>query len=450
MSIVPLLNRRKLFSDGDCTGTAKPYTQVQYGVTFTHTMNTRGVNGLLLALIVGVLPVSGAEAPPPSAAEVEALQQRLAQAEEAIRDLQDGPAREAGGLRFPGSERLLISGQGGVAWFENQHPDGSPDSGFRVDEALLFLEAQLHSQAFLFTEIKFLERESQDESTELGELYVDVEDPLPLGGAAGLLSVRAGRFDTPFGEEYLTRDASLNPLISHSLADIWGVDEGVALYGRAGSCDYIMAVQNAGVPVVKEGDDDKAIIGRLGYEPCKTVRLSVSALRTGDLDAAEDEKSELWFGNGFFVRIGAPETTTKFHVDMIEGDARWRWRGGHVAGALGYLEYDDNDTAADNRCEAVYYSVEVVQTVRGGLYGATRFSQIQARDGFPIIGQADYPRLLAPPWVEDIWRLSTGLGYRWSPNLILKAEYSVEQGDDTEGQDLEDADLASVELAFRF
>lgn len=36
-----------------------------------------------------------------------------------------------------------------------------------------------------------------------------------------------------------------NPLISHSLSDLWGIDPGVELYGTVGDFNYVVAVQMA-------------------------------------------------------------------------------------------------------------------------------------------------------------------------------------------------------------
>ena len=97
-----------------------------------------------------------------------------------------------------------------------------------------------------FTELKLLPREANDEHFQLGELYVDFEDVLS-SWRPGLLNVRAGRVNVPFGEEYLARGPIANQLISHSLSDIWGCDEGVEIYGRIGPVQYVVAVQNGGV-----------------------------------------------------------------------------------------------------------------------------------------------------------------------------------------------------------
>ena len=68
----------------------------------------------------------------------------------------------------------------------------------------------------------------------------------------------------------------------------------------------MVAVQNGGAPVARDFNGDKAVVGRLGYDPTRWLHLSVSAMRTGDLDVNDDFLSELWFGGGWFRSIGTP------------------------------------------------------------------------------------------------------------------------------------------------
>ena len=51
---------------------------------------------------------------------------------------------------------------------------------------------------------------------------------------------------------------------------------------------------------------------------------------------------------------------------------------------------------------------------------------------------------------EEIWRLSLGLGYRWSQNLLVKAEYSFERGKELGGKKRNHEDLFGIEAAFKF
>ncbi len=91
----------------------------------------------------------------------------------------------------------------------------------------------------------------------------------------------------PFGEEYMNRYAMENPLISHSLSDFWGIDQGVELYGKFGKFSYAAAVQNGGNGGVEDFDGDKSIAGRISFDPNQHWHFSVSGMRTGDLNVQE-------------------------------------------------------------------------------------------------------------------------------------------------------------------
>ena len=127
----------------------------------------------------------------------------------------------------------------------------------------LFVEAPLWTDTYFFSELNLTQREDPTESLQLGELYVDFENVSRLWHQDKLLNLRIGRMDIPFGEEYLVRDSIDNPLITHSLSDIWGVDEGVELYGAYGKFSYVAAVQNGGHPEFRDFNSDKSITARV-------------------------------------------------------------------------------------------------------------------------------------------------------------------------------------------
>jgi hypothetical protein len=191
-------------------------------------------------------------------------------------------------------------------------------------------------------------RESNDDSFNLGETYIELDNISSLWGADGLATLRIGRMDIPFGEEYRMRDPIDNPLVSHSLPDIWGIDEGIEVFGQIGPADYAFAIQNGGRPAFQDFDGDKSIAARIGFEPTEWLRVSGSAMRTGNLDSENDFISEVWIGNAVFRAIGPPETTTTFSADMVEFDAAIDWEGGHINSLVGWAWYDDNDSVSDN------------------------------------------------------------------------------------------------------
>jgi hypothetical protein len=361
----------------------------------------------------------------------------------------DALPKAASGFKM---SKLNISGEGAVAFFDTQSNGAYPNAEFRVDEAKLFLEAAVWDDVYFFSELNLATREYKDLNLRLGETYIDFENVSKLWKRDKMLSLRVGRIDVPFGEEYLSRDAIDNPLISHSLSDAWGVDEGIELYGAAGKLSYVVALQNGGVCGTRDFNADKSVAGRMGFDPTRWLHLSVSGMRTGDLAAPQDQDylSELWFGNAWFRSIGTPATTT-FHANLLEGDVQVRWARGHLNAFGGYAAYDDNDPARSNARDIFYYSVEAVQSFSKKWYAASRFSQILAEKGYPIPGHGNLGKyFFSPIQTEDIWRWSLGLGYRWSDNLLIKAEYAIEQGQEVSGKDRTHQNLFAIEVAMKF
>lgn len=378
--------------------------------------------------------------------EIRALQERVDVLERQSREPAPHTESIAGNLK----ENVLLGGEGAVAFFDSGNGGKFPNQEFRVDEARLSIDVRLLESAFLYTELNLMEREDRDTDAKIGELYIEAEDLLRPWGVTAPLTLRFGRFYIPFGEEYLYRNAIDNPLISHSLGDLWGVDEGIELFGSWRQFDYIVAVQNGGYEKAKDGDPDKAVTIRLGWNPDARTRVSVSAMRTGDLDVQQDESAEMWFANEYIRPEGNPEATATFEANIGELNLRRAWDWGHLAAAGGVIAYDDDDTAADNAADAYYYFVEGSRTLSGKLYGAARYSAIHSDDGFPVTGQGDYEPDVAAALTEKIWRLSLALGYRWSDQLVTKVEYSFERGERISGYQLDKQDQLAVQAAYQF
>ena len=153
--------------------------------------------------------------------------------------------------------------------------------------------------------------------------------------------MRAGRFNFPFGEEYQVRNVVDNPLVTHSVADIWGVDEGVQAYGQWGPVRYNLAVQNGGHKTLHDYDPDKAVVARISINPVPSLHLSASAMRTGRLNTANDVFSEVWLASAFFRALGHRHHHPTFHAELAEVDANWKWQTGHFKGAAGWISFDD-------------------------------------------------------------------------------------------------------------
>ena len=383
---------------------------------------------------------------------LDALTEKVKALEAANPDQETAAADEAtptkNGFNFG---KVNLSGEGGMGFFNSGAEGFAPHSEFRVDEARLFVEAPIWNEVFFYGEADGATRENTDLDFELNELYLDFQDVSGLWGKDNQFNLRVGRMNIPFGEEYLTRYAIDNPLISHSVSDLWGADPGIEFYGTLGKFCYAVAVQNgSGANGVRDFDGDKSVAGRIGFDPARWLHFSVSGMRTGDLNAQNDKLSALWFGNGFFRSLGGTNSTTTFHANLVEGDVTARWSDGHVTAFGGYARYGDNDTAAHNARGAFYYSVEGVQQLPHKFYAAARFSGIMADQGFPIVGNGSFNNYFRNDLSTELWRLSLGLGYRFSDRLIVKAEYSLERGKEVNGDSRTAEDFFGTEAAFRF
>jgi hypothetical protein len=91
-----------------------------------------------------------------------------------------------------------------------------------------------------------------------------------------------------------------------------------------------------------------------------------------------------------------------------------------------------------------------VQHITSKLYAAARWSQMLAEGGFPMVGDGDSKKYSLNTLTETLWRLGLGAGYRFSPNLLLKAEYTLNGGEELGGVERRHENIVAGEVAFRF
>jgi hypothetical protein len=342
--------------------------------------------------------------------------------------------------------KVNIGGEGGAGYSLTKPEGFAPNGQFQLDDARLFLEAPVWDDVYFYGEVVLAYPGQQNNTLQLGELYVEFENISKLWQQDDQLNARLGQMYIPFGEEYLTRNAIDNPLISESLLDFWGVTPGVALYGNLGKFSYVVAAQN-GADGGNGAGGDKSVAGRIGFDPNEHWHFSVSGMRTGDLNA--DQVSAMWFAGGYFRSIGSANTSL-FHVEAAEADATARWNSGHVRAFGGWAGYHDNDPTGNNTRNVYYYSAEVLQNLPKKFYAVTRFSQALCTDGIPMVGFGNFGDYFFGPLTDNLWRLSLGLGYRFSDRLVLKTEYSFERGKEVGGDSRSQEDFFGTEAAFKF
>ncbi|MCB1123631.1 MAG: hypothetical protein KJT03_18910, partial [Verrucomicrobiae bacterium] len=265
-----------------------------------------------------------------------------------------------------------------------------------------------------------------------------------------VLSVRAGRLQIPFGEEYQNRYVMENPLISHSVSDFWGLDEGVEAFGQLGGVSYIAGIMNGGHDYLRDYSSSKSLVARLTIDPTANVHFSGSVMRTGDIDIENEGLTELWFGNAFFRSIGSGATTA-FDVNLAQVDASFSWNNGKMVTAYGKAWYDDNDPIRDNTRDIEFWQVGVQQALSESLFAAVRYSGTDADKGYPVSGMAQRGKYFFGPFMtESIRRLSLGLSYWLYPDLVLKLDLTKEDATLLGGAKRKDTDMFAAEIGARF
>jgi len=386
-------------------------------------------------------------------AEMRKASERQDRELQGLQDRAESPAAERSAPEDHGESLVRLSGEAGLAFFRTGPAGQFPNSEFRVDDAKLFVEAQVWKNVYAVSEIDLMTREASDENVYLGAFYADFENVSALWGVERAVNVRVGRFPIPFGEEYQVRGVMDNPLISHSLSDVWGFDQGVEAYGQAGGLQYVVAVQNGGASRLHDFNSDKSVTARVGADPAAWLHLSASAMRTGDLSMKSDTLSAVWFGNAFFRALGPAATTQTFHAELYEADGTGRWKTGHVTAAAGRADFDDDDTTADNARKMNYWFVEGLQEIGDGFYGVARYSAIHVPKGYPLAGFGNAGNYFYNPFAtltQNLSRMSVGFGYRIGPPLVLKFEYSRERGQLVNGVQRDREDFLSTEVGLKF
>jgi hypothetical protein len=381
---------------------------------------------------------------------VERLARESADRESETQDLRRD-ALERSPTVEPTRSRIIVSGMGSLNFFAGQSRNKYSNRDFRVDEARLFVEAEVRPATFLYGELILSQREALNEDFQLGEYYLERENLLGDLLDPRLLNLRVGRIAVPFGEEYQLRSPVRNPLITHSVTDFWGVDEGVALYGEKGGVSYAFAVQNGGISRLRDWHRDKALVGRIGWNLTRALYLSASAMRTGKLDAANEFGSEIWLGNAVLRGVGNPATTRTFGAELGQTRpalARARRARGRrdrdrpVSGRRPLRQQPPHLRLLPGRGRPRCHRPGLC---RGTLQRAAGRSRLLPRRAGSF---NDY--FLGSTLTRKISRLGLGGGYRFSGDLNLKFEYTFENARKLDGSLRPDEDQFAAELAVKF
>jgi hypothetical protein len=259
----------------------------------------------------------------PRAAELDQLHQEVEKLEKRITELETQqpaavPASGAGAW----AERVRISGSSNLDYLDGQSYGTFEHGSVDLYDARFFIDADLARDVKLGDSTAFRDAGFAFEwnlvrvgylANNIGDLYVDFR------GLADQdwLNLEFGRFQIPFGENYLRfgRGYYTDPFIALSAPPPWFWDEGVKLWGKFldGKASYAFALtdgENA-MNVLPNGSEQLSL--KLAVDPWEWLHLSVSGLKSGVIGSNSSPAfASVWLGEMIPTAFGAASTAQSF------------------------------------------------------------------------------------------------------------------------------------------
>jgi hypothetical protein len=293
--------------------------------------------------------------------------------------------------------------------------DGHFYAGERLFGANLFIDATIDEGIAMHNEILFY-----NQAMNLEELYVVFKDPLKNGG---LVNLKVGRMDIPFGDEYLWQYPLDNWMVLRTAEWPWGFSQGVEAFGHSGPLKWVVSVMDGLGGGTGEDDfpfdhDDnlgKMVNAKLDLNPVEWLHLSVSGM-----DSGQHTTSALLLNDVNVVPVsGSPSAMVAFQA--WEADAKISLDPVQVRGNIGQLYLNDVDPYSRT---LTYYYGEAKVNITRDLYLVGRYSAIgtfDANKGYAFGGDYDE----GPSFnfdLKSMTRYGLGAGYWIGADTVLKAE----------------------------
>lgn len=291
----------------------------------------RRTSALLGCAIVLLLP---AAAPADDAALLERIQQLESRVAELEQERAEGPARapqtptnESSGAAASWTDRVQLSGSASVGYFAGPQDSVFENDAFRVWDARLFVDADLGRDvrlggSTLVRDVGFSMEWNLARlgylSNDVGELYVDFQGIAD----SDWLSLQVGRFQLPVGEAYLRRGRGErdNPFVTQPVAGAWWWNNGVRFYGASPDrlVGYVASVTNSVTAFEAENNQSQQFSLKLFTNPTPWLHLSVSGLRSGQIGSSESPASgSLWLGETWARPVGHATTLPTFTNGVV-------------------------------------------------------------------------------------------------------------------------------------
>lgn len=328
-------------------------------------------------------------------------------------------------------QRIDVWGYVAADYLHTQSGGSFPGGAIAIDQASLFLNAEATGDVSLFLEVQvdYLQRNTTSD-IRIGEVYAQFANVRSLPGD-GTLSVKAGRFDLPFGEWYLQEDATENAMVGFPVFLPYGFDEGVLVHGKWPGRGVFAAFTEGSYDRQSQDGLAKSVTLKGYADLSEAVYVSASARWQGKARASSlciNAATLTPVGKGAFSTLGVSSSE---RVANYEGEFDLIWRpatGYKVQAALGAAQVDDDDDRFDR--SLLWYVVEAQAPLAEQVTAIVRWSEagtFDRHEGYRLVGRP-YGNGAAT-FGYDLRRFSrAACGLRWQPSarVVLKAEIGAD------------------------
>ncbi len=288
----------------------------------------------------------------PRAAELEQLYQAVGKLEKRISELEtQHPAAVAASGAGSWAERVRISGSANVDYLDGQSYSTFQHGSAKIYDTRFFIDADLARDVRLGDSTMFRDAGFAFEwnlmrvgylANNIGDLYVDFR------GIADQdwLNLEFGRFQIPFGENYLRfgRGYYTDPFIALSAPPPWFWDEGVKLWGKLldGKASYAFAVTDGENEMNQVPNGSQQLSLKLATDPWEWLHLSVSGLKSGSIGSnASPAFAAVWLGEMIPSAFGAASGAQSFQDGQPIGPGPNKLHGIWILGGDAIVKLPD-------------------------------------------------------------------------------------------------------------
>lgn len=195
-------------------------------------------------------------------------------------------------------QRMDLGGYVATSYYQTGRDGAFPDGNITISQASIFLDFAVTDYVSVFFELQTERFPLFDSDVRVDELYTEFRQLCDC--ESGTVNAKVGRFDLPFGEEYLRQDSKDSYYVGYAVGMPYGVDEGVQLYGEVGGLGFASSFTQGAFDRDGTSGLPKAVTAKVYGNLADFLYTSASFYWNG-----ESATTALCFTRNVFTPVGA-------------------------------------------------------------------------------------------------------------------------------------------------